>query len=48
MLTGKKIHLTQEERETQSLKKENIRDKFERANLGNYEIIFPPESSVLQ
>jgi len=29
MLTGKKIHLTAEEREIQILKKQEIRNKFE-------------------
>jgi len=48
MLTGKKIHLTAEEREIQILKKQEIRNKFEQQNLGDYELIFPPQSSAFQ
>lgn len=48
MLTGKKIHLTAEEREIQIFKKQEIRNKFEQQNLGDYELIFPPQSSALQ
>lgn len=42
MLTGKKVHLTPEEKEMLILKKQLLRDKFELSNLGDYELIFPP------
>ena len=44
MLTGKKVKLTQEEREQVIQKKHDERDTFERANRGKYKLIYPCEN----
>lgn len=48
MLTGKKIHWTPEEKQAMIQKKQEIRHKFEMQNLGDFELIYPPEKQSLQ
>lgn len=47
MLTGKKTRLAPEEREIAIRKKQELRDKFELANLGNYNLIYPSSDAAL-
>ena len=44
MLTGKKVRMTQEEREQKIQENLEIRDQFEKANLGKFRMIYPCES----
>lgn len=44
MLTGKKVKLTQEEKEEKIAQKQAERDEFEKANLGKYKLIYPCEN----
>ena len=43
MLTGKKVKLSQEEREERMQEVARERDKFEKANLGKFRMIYPCE-----
>lgn len=47
MLTGKKLKLTPEEREVAIRRKNEVRDKFELQNCGDYTLIFPPKEKDL-
>ena len=44
MLTGKKVKLTPEEREEKIQENGADRDKFEKANLGRYKMIYPTKN----
>ena len=43
MLTGKKVKLTQEEKEARLNEVAKERDEFEKANLGKFKMIYPCE-----
>lgn len=47
MLTGKKVKLTQEERDEKISKKLKERDEHEKSNLGKYKLIYPCEDQEL-
>jgi hypothetical protein len=47
MLTGKKLRYTAEERESLQKKKQEIRDKFESNNCGDFHLIYPPKDPEL-
>ena len=44
MFTGKKVKLTQEEREEKISAHQAERDEFEKANLGKYKLIYPSKN----
>lgn len=43
MLTGKKVKLTQEEKEEKLQEVQRQRDEYEKANIGKFRMIFPCE-----
>ena len=45
MLTGKKVKLTQEERESKLSAIQASRDSYEKANLGKFKLIYPSEDA---